>query len=218
MDIAKIGVFYDGNFLLHSSNYYNYVHAIRKRISIDGLQRYMKKYVAQYLKKEEHLCRISQSHYYRGRLNAADALSRGNQLYNDRVFDDILMSDGVDTHYLPLRNCGSRREESGTNVSLSVSALELAIKGEIDVAVLVVGDSDYLPLLRKLSKYNVLTIVLGWDFEYVNEDGVRMSTKTSQELRSNADVSLCMHELIEVGLKRNDELVEQIFVGCVGMK
>ena len=101
---SKIGVFYDGNFFLHTSNYYNYIHPQKRRLSINGLHQFIRYKVAEEEGIDVKDCRIVEAHYFRGRLNASDASQRGNQLYNDRVFDDILMSEGVSTHYLPLRN------------------------------------------------------------------------------------------------------------------
>jgi hypothetical protein len=40
--VVKIGVFYDGNYFLHVSNYYNYFHPKRRRISISGLHNFIK--------------------------------------------------------------------------------------------------------------------------------------------------------------------------------
>ncbi len=35
--LTRIGIFYDGNFFFHVSNYYQYHHERRSRISIGGL-------------------------------------------------------------------------------------------------------------------------------------------------------------------------------------
>lgn len=211
--VRRFTIFYDGNFFLHCSNYYMYAQGIRKRLSLGGLHRFFLHKVADSLGYEIRDCRLSESHYYRGRLNAQDAAQRNNQLYNDRVFEDIMISEGITTHYLPLRNSGGRREESGTNVALSLGALEMAMNDSMDVAVLIVADTDYTPLMRKLASYNVRTVVAGWDFEYTTDESNRMTTKTSQELRQLADLSLAMTDIIDEGLKNNDPLVTSIFVG-----
>ena len=108
---CRIGVFYDGNFLLHASNYYNYIHPVKRRLSLGGLHNFIRHRVAEEEGIEPSKCQIAQAHYFRGRLNAAEAAQRGNQLYNDRVFDDILMSEGIQPHYLPLRNLQGKKEE-----------------------------------------------------------------------------------------------------------
>src|SRR5690606_15446952 len=101
--LVRIGVFYDGNYFLQVSNYYAYGHQRRRRISISGLHDFIRSQVADEEANDMKLCQIVDSHYFRGRLNAADASQRGDTLYWDRVFDDILMSEGVTTHYLPLK-------------------------------------------------------------------------------------------------------------------
>lgn len=208
----KIAIFYDGNYLLHCSNYYNYIHCQHKRISISGLHRFVCDIIARSYNDSVDPLTINSAHYFRGRLGAADALSRGNQLYNDRVFDDILMAEGIETHYLPLRGVGTRREESGTTVALALKAQELALAGLMDIAVLVVADTDYVPLLRTLRTRGVQTMVVGWEFEYINDEGVRMTTRTSAEIQNIATYALSMHEIIEQGLQDNNPLIEDLFV------
>lgn len=208
----KIGIFYDGNFLLHTSNYYNYIHPQRSRLSINGLHSFIKNRVAGSEEFDCNRCQIVESHYFRGRISAAEAAQRGNQLYNDRVFEDILMAEGIQTHYLPLRNFMGKKEERGIDVWLSLEVLEYALAGKIDVAVLIISDTDYVPLLRKLNSLGVRTMLLSWEFEYVNDDGVRMVTKTSHELLQLATYPLAMHNLIEEGLANGDCRVSSLFV------
>lgn len=209
---CRIGVFYDGNFLLHASNYYNYIHPEKKRLSLNGLHQFIRHRVSLESGCELIKCQISTAHYFRGRLNASDAAMRGNQLYNDRVFDDILMSEGINTHYLPLRNVQGRREERGVDVWLSLEAYELASKGDVDIIVLIVSDTDYTPLLRKIRALGIPIMLLSWEFEYVTDDNVRMVTKTSHELLSLATYPIAMHDVIDKGLEHNDPVVRNLFV------
>ena len=208
----RIGIFYDGNFLLHASNYYNYIHSIRSRLSLGGLHRFIREQVAREEGTPVGRCQIAEAHYFRGRLNAVEASQRGNQLYNDRVFDDILMAENIHTHYLPLRNLQGKREERGIDVWLSLEAFELVAEERLDVVVLIVADTDYTPLLRKLQARGVRIMLLGWDFEYVNDDGIHMTTKTSHELFAMATYPIAMHEVIDEGLERNDPAITELFV------
>ena len=207
-----IGVFYDGNFLLHASNYYNYIHPVKRRLSLGGLHNFIRHRVAEEEGIEPSKCQIAQAHYFRGRLNAAEAAQRGNQLYNDRVFDDILMSEGIQPHYLPLRNLQGKKEERGIDVWLSLEAYELAMTGRIDTVVLIVSDTDYTPLMRKLTGLGLRIMLLSWEFEYVNDDGVKMVTKTSHELLSLATYPVAMHDVINYGVQQNNPLISEMFV------
>ncbi|MCD8073236.1 MAG: NYN domain-containing protein [Alistipes sp.] len=208
----RIGVFYDGNFLLHASNYYNYFHPQRRRLSIGGLHEYIKKRVAEEEDVDSRKCQIVESHYFRGKINAAEAAQRGNQLYNDRVFEDILMAEGIQTHYLPLRNFSGRKEERGIDVWLSLEVFEFAITRRIDVAVLIVSDTDYAPLLRKLTSLGTRVMLISWEFDYTNDDGVKGVTKTSHELLQLATYPIPMHDEIEDGLEDNDPDITALFV------
>lgn len=209
---CRIGVFYDGNFLLHTSNYYNYIHPVKRRLSLGGLHNFIRHRVAEEEGIEPSKCQIAQAHYFRGRLNAAEAAQRGNQLYNDRVFDDILMSEGIQPHYLPLRNLQGKKEERGIDVWLSLEAYELAMTGRIDTVVLIVSDTDYTPLMRKLTGLGLRIMLLSWEFEYVNDDGVKMVTKTSHELLSLATYPVAMHDVINYGVQQNNPLISEMFV------
>lgn len=209
----RLGVFYDGNFLLHASNYYNYIHPLHTRLSISGLHEFIRTCAAREEGCTPSRCQIAEAHYFRGRINAAEASQRGNQLYNDRVFEDILMAEGIQTHYLPLRNFSGRKEERGIDVWLSLEVFELAILHRIDVAVLILSDTDYAPLLRKLCSLGVRTMLLSWEFDYQNDEGTKVVTRTSHELLQLATYPIAMHEVIERGLKKNDPLVSALFVG-----
>lgn len=212
----SIGIFYDGNFLLHASNYYNYIHPQRRRLSINGLHQFIRHRVSEEEEIDVKRCRIVESHYFRGRLNASEASQRGNQLYNDRVFDDILMSEGVHTHYLPLRNLFGRKEERGIDVWLSLEVFELCLLRKLDVVVLIVSDTDYVPLVRKLNALGVRVMLLSWEFEYLNEEGGKVVTKTSHELLQLAAYPVPMHDVIECGLSQRNPLIINMFVSTEG--
>jgi len=55
-------------------------------------------------------------------------------------------------------------------------------------------------------------MVLGWDIEYVNENNIRIFTRTSPELLAEASYPIHMHSLIEERGKRNDALINNLFV------
>ncbi|MBK8704883.1 MAG: NYN domain-containing protein [Saprospiraceae bacterium] len=210
--MVRIGVFYDGNYFLHVSNFYNYDHPRKKRVSISGLHEFIRNQIAEEERTDVRLCQIVDAHYFRGRLNAQEAAQRGDTLYWDRVFDDILMSVGVTTHYLPVKSIFGRREEKGIDVWLALEAYEQAFYKRFDVIVLIASDGDYVPLVRKLNTIGTRVMVLSWDFEYTTEAGKRMITRTSQDLLEEVSYPIAMHEIIDNRLKRNDPLINNIFV------
>ena len=211
--LTKIGVFYDGNYFLHVSNYYNYDHPQRRRLSITGLHQFIEARVARAEGVAPQRSKIVDSHYFRGRLNATEAQQRGSALYYDRVFDDILMSSGVTTHYAPLRSAHGRRHEKGIDVWFALEAYEQTVLHRFDVVVLIASDGDYVPLVRKLNALGSRVMVIGWDFEFTTDSGSGMITRTSQDLLREASYPLAMSDLIDH--PANDEearLVDNLFV------
>lgn len=213
LSLTRIGVFYDGNYFLHVSNFYAYFHERKTRLSIAGLHNFIRNNVAQQEGTDERLCQIVDAHYFRGRLNASEAANQGNSLYYDRVFDDILSSEGVTTHYLPVKTSVSGvRQEKGIDVWLALEAFELAFYKRFNVLVLIACDGDYVPLIRKLNTLGTRVMVLSWDFEYTNDYGKQMTTRTSQELLEEVTYPVAMHEIIENRVKKGEPLINGLFV------
>jgi cold shock CspA family protein len=205
--LTRIGIFYDGNYLFHVSNYYQYHHERRARISISGLHRFIREKVAECEGTEARYCQIVDAHYFRGRLRAADAEDM-DLLFKERVFDDVLVREGVTTHYLPL----SREGEKGIDVWLALEAFDLAIARRFDVMVLVACDGDFQPLLRKLNTTGTRVLVLGWDFRYVDRNGNERETRTAQVLLDEASYPVMMAPIIDDRAKRNEPLINGLFV------
>lgn len=211
-ELLKIGIFYDGNYFLHVSNYYNYFHPRKKRLNIGGLHEYLRHLIAVKEDVDPMLCQIIDAHFFRGRISAQEASQRGNQLYNDRVFDDILMSEGVVTHYLPVRPRGGRREDKGIDVWLALETYEQALHKKFDVLVLITSDGDYVQLIRKINSLGIKVMVLSWDFDYSDEQGREITTRTSAELLREATYPVAMHDLVNEGLENNDPITNNLFL------
>jgi len=210
--LTRVAIFYDGNYFLHVSNYYNYNHDRKRRLSIAGLHEFIKAKVAEEENSQPHQCAIVDAKYFRGRLSAKSASQKNNRLYYDRVFSDILMSEYVHSLHLPLRSNHGRFEEKGIDVLLAVEAMTLAALDQIDVLVLIASDGDYVPLARKLPSLGVRTMVLSWNFEF-EEDGGRMAvTRTSQDLLHWSTYPVDMTSIINEPLEDEEQLVEDLFV------
>ena len=61
------------------------------------------------------------------------------------------------------------RGEKGIDVALAVDAPQVGLGGKIDIAVLVTGDGDFVPLVRALNKQSVR--VLGAYCKFRAKDG-----------------------------------------------
>lgn len=209
--LIKVGVFYDGNYFLKVSNYYSYEHDRQARISIGGLHGFIKTQVAELEDVQVEYCHVVDAHFFRGRLNAVEARDQ-NKLFNDRIFDDILMNEGVVTHYLPIRSRYGKREEKGIDVWLALEAFELTMYKHFDVVVLIACDGDYVPLVRKLNTMGVRVMLLSWDFKFIDDFGQERETRTSQDLLEESTYPISMHSLIDDRLANKNGLIDKLFV------
>ena len=205
--LTRIGVFYDGNYFFHVSNYYQYQHERKARISIDGLHEFIRHQVAEAEGEDVKYCQIVDAHYFRGRPRAQEAEARG-LLLRERQFDDILMREGVITHYLPLGPDG----EKGIDVWLALETYELAIYKRFDVIVLIACDGDFLPLVRKLNALGARVMLLGWGFSYIDQSGKDRETRTAQVLLEEVTYPVLMHHIIDDRSRKGDQRIDQLFV------
>jgi cold shock CspA family protein len=121
------------------------------------------------------------------------------------------MRENIVSHYLPLRYSGDNNtmHEKGIDVWLALEAYELAIYKKFDILVLVAGDGDYVPLVRKLTTLGTQVMLISWDFSYYNEDGIITETRTARQLLEEVCYPIPMHECIT---KNNSELINNLFV------
>ncbi|WP_210518404.1 NYN domain-containing protein [Hymenobacter terricola] len=209
--LIRVGVFYDGNYFLKISDYYYFQHERKARISLEGLHEYIRHQVAEEEDVDVRLAQITDAHFFRGRLSATEARDK-DRLFHDRLLDDILMNLGVQTHYMALKTRDGRLQEKGIDVWLSLEALELALHKTLDVVVLIAGDSDYVPLIRKLNTVGTRVMLLNWDFKYEDFKGETRVTRASQQLLEQVTYPVAMHDVIDRGLQQQDEVVEALFV------
>jgi hypothetical protein len=181
--LLRIGIFYDGNYFYHVSNYYCYAHPRRARLSIPGIHDFVKKMISDKEKVNERLCQIVDCHYFRGRLPAMEANQR-KILLNERVFDDILMREGVVTHYLPM----PRGTEKGVDVSLALEALELSIFKHFNVVVLIAG-SQYSTFSLNHIRWSPWNVKMMKCKEFVLNINTKTKLKSRTDKNSNFAVS-----------------------------
>jgi cold shock CspA family protein/uncharacterized LabA/DUF88 family protein len=206
-DIIRIGVFYDGYYFYKVSNFYKYEHERKSRFSITGLQEFIRNEVASLTKTEMRQCQIIDSHYFKGRSSAREL---GEKVQSERVFEDILMRENIVTHYLPLRYGENNTvQEKGIDVWLALEAYELSIHKHFDILVLVAGDGDYVPLVRKLHTLGTQVMLLCWDFSYHNESGAMVETRTSRHLLEEVFYPVMMYQRIN---ESNNDFIKNLFV------
>lgn len=205
--LIRMGIVYDGNFFLHVSNYYLYHHGRNARISLDGLHAFVRSKVAEFEGVDPRYCSIVDAHYFRGRL-PSKVVEERNRLLSERVFEDILIRQNITTHYLPVSNSG----EKGIDVWLALETYELAVLKRFNIIVLIAGDGDFVPLVRKLNSLGTRVMLLGWDFRYQDENGEERETKTSQALQNECTYPVMMSALIDDKNETGNSVINNLFV------
>jgi len=207
LEVLRIGIFYDGYYFYKVSNFYKYEHEKKARISISGLHDFIKHEISHLVGLDIRQCQIIDAHYFKGRSSAKEM---GEKVQSERVFEDILMRENIVTHYLPLRyNEYNVAQEKGIDVWLALEAYELAIYKHFDILVLVAGDGDYVPLVRKLHTLGTQVILISWDFSYHNESGDVVETRTSRQLQEEVFFSVPMHQRVD---QNGNDYVRNLFV------
>ncbi|MBQ9242405.1 MAG: NYN domain-containing protein [Proteobacteria bacterium] len=193
-NVIKIGIFYDGNYLYHVSNYYVFHHHHHMRLSISGLHEFVREEVARREHTTAEFCRIVDAHYFRGRYTTQIVEQKG-WIRGERIFEDVLMYNGVTTHFWPM----TEGNEKSVDVALALEAYEMTHLRHYDVCVLVAGDSDYAPLVQKIQATGTRAMVLGWEFDFINDRGLRHETHVSKRLMADATYPVMMSDVIESG-------------------
>ncbi len=127
--LLRTAVFYDGSFFCHVNDYYRYVHPRKLPFSLSGLHEFIRNKVAEVEAVDSRYVQLVDAHFFRGRHSARVAGQR-QRLYAERLFDDVLMHEGIVTHYLPI----PRNVEKGVDVWLALEAFELAVYKRFNVS------------------------------------------------------------------------------------
>jgi len=211
-DICRIAVFYDGAYFFKVSSYYVYQHERRARLSFRGVHDFIISEVAQREGIAPSRCQIVDATYFQGRLTAQQAAEQ-DRLFSDRVFEDALTRADIALYqqHLAFRPDGSF-EEKRIDVWLALEAYEMTSLKKYDVCVLITGDGDFVPLVRKLNTLGARVMLLGWEFEYEREDGRTMRTQVSTGLIDRVNYPVLMKPLIDDRARRHDPLIDSLFL------
>jgi uncharacterized LabA/DUF88 family protein len=98
-----------------------------------------------------------------------------------------LMLAGVEPKYVPMSQSG---REKGVDVALAVDALQVGLAGLIDVAILVTGDADLVPLARAMMKHGIRVGVVYFDYK-----SERSRSFANERLLSACNYSLNINDM-----------------------
>jgi uncharacterized LabA/DUF88 family protein len=159
--LLRIAVFYDGtHFTLAQKHFYH-----KRKLGwlvFSPFHKFIEDYARKHLQGDfEH--KVVYSAWYQGLFTTKNADDK--QLKVDRQRHHDLMHAGIEAKFHPM---SQTRGEKGIDVAMAIDILEMGLNDIFDVAVLVTGDGDFVPLVRALMKNS--KIVINAYFEY-EEDG-----------------------------------------------
>jgi len=157
--ICRLGVFYDGSFFSYAQNYYYHERQLGW-LRFPEFHHFLEKWIG--LREQGFFAsyKVVYAAWHQGLFTSKDATV--DQLKRDRNRHHDLMHAGVDPKYLPM---SQKHGEKGVDVALAVDALQVGLGRMIDVAVLVTGDGDFVPLVRALNKQGVRVLAAYFAFE-----------------------------------------------------
>ena len=207
----RIAIFYDGYYFLNVGKYYRNEHNAQSWIQFTALHDFVESRVAKIDDVEKDLCRVVDAHYFRARSYVAKA-ERNGILRAERRVDDLLMTAEIVSHYRPVTQSGG---EKGIDVWFALEAYELAALKAYDFMVLVTGDEDHVPLVRKLHNLGTRVMLLYWQLQYDRTDdlgNVKSETVfTSKNLINEVSYAVDMQSLIDDPANADDPYVQALF-------
>jgi uncharacterized LabA/DUF88 family protein len=120
-----------------------------------------------------------------------------------------LIEIGIIPHYLPVRETpkqgGSAQEikyqlaQKGVDVELAIDVLDYAHENRYDVAVLITGDADFIPLVRRITSLNKQALIAYFEIpQWTDTSGIsHRHTYASRALIDAASWSLNFNNLIK---------------------
>lgn len=193
----KIGVvvFYDGNYLGRVSKYYSSNNIVNYRFNIDVLHAHIINKAREIAENQSSDIYISAVRYYRSRHTAQEAQHRKNQLYRDRVNDDLLRSLNIDCRYVSYSTDFNSGDDSYIYNWLSLELMETVAEKKTDLVVLVGGSSSYLPLIQILRSKGIDIMFVGWDAAMQGDTAPDI--KSCEALFEKADYSVMVNSVLD---------------------
>lgn len=187
---TSVAIFYDGNYLSRVSKYYGSNNIVKYRLNLSVLHQYICNEAAAIVSDVLSDIYIASAHYYRNRHSASEAIHRKNQLYRDRITDDVLRNENIESHYVPYSNC----DESFVCSWLSLDVLDEHNMKSFDFVILIAGDGSYIPLIKKLKSKGVDTMVVGWDIVMCGDP---INIKTDEQLFAAATYTIVVNVALD---------------------
>jgi uncharacterized LabA/DUF88 family protein len=170
---CRIGIFYDGSYFTYAQEFFYHNRKLGWmdfqpfHLLIENTVRTYEQGYGNY--------KIVHAAWFQGLF--ASTKAELHQLRRDRMLYHDLMHAGIDPKYFPM---SMSRSEKGADVALAIDAFQMGIDGQIDIAALVTGDADLIPLVRALLKQGVRVMAVYFEYKegeyksFINERLLRV--------------------------------------------
>lgn len=117
---------------------------------------------------------VIRKHYYTSAVGSDENL---------KVIEDQLKAAGIEApHVFKRPKSGSNRPSKGVDISLAVDMLSHANRKNYDLAILIAGDADYVPLVRAVKAEGSRVFIWFFDEHYGLSRELRMSADHYAEI------------------------------------
>jgi uncharacterized LabA/DUF88 family protein len=167
-DFLRIGIFYDGTYFTKAQNYF---WGQRKEwLTFKEFHNLLEKYVGSKLQGHADY-KVVYSAWFQG-LHKHNEATEDN-LRKDRKMHIDLLHAGIELKNFLMAE--QTKKEKGIDVYMALETLQVGLDNKIDIAILVTGDGDFVPLVRALMKNGVRVLIAYFKYEesdhksYANE-------------------------------------------------
>jgi|SRR3569833_124290 len=156
-NFLRIGVFYDGTYFIMAQNYF-----WGKKygwLSVQEFHKLLENFVR--TKEQGHVSyKVVYSAFFQGVHKESTAQENNLRLDRKRHLD--LLHAGIEPKNVPM---SESQGEKGIDVYMAVETLQIGLDDKIDMAILVTGDGDFVPLVRALMKNGVRVLISYFEYE-----------------------------------------------------
>jgi cold shock CspA family protein/uncharacterized LabA/DUF88 family protein len=166
----RIAVFYDGHYFRLINGYYQ--NTRRKYIDFSAFHRTTDRWDC-----------VRSPFLQRAASSSDESIEK--DFVAQRILEEVLAKSGIHAHYMDL-NWNAKK---GIDVSLALDVYERALKGAVSIIAVITGDSDHLPLVRKVKYTGAKTMLLYWN--------LGATIRTSRNLIAEVDHAVSMDVLLD---------------------
>lgn len=156
--LCRIGVFYDGSYFTYAQLHF-YAERNLGWLSFPPIHGVLENFIRE---KEQGYFnyRVVYAGWYQGLFTSTASTDHQRRIDRNRHID--LMHAGIEAKYMPMYQ---GQGEKGIDIAMAIDTLQVGLEGKIDVAILITGDGDFVPLVRALMKQGIRVGTCYFEYE-----------------------------------------------------